>query len=326
MIRSWLVVVATAVGCGDNSDVCGPGTIDQDGICTPAAPAPPCGEGTHLDDESGTCLPDPAICGATEILLDGICQDPDAALTIDVQEGPEPNGLATDDAPAGILALKQIGDPGGLVVHGCIQPTSTAADLDRYLIDVTGPTLLSVTADGLGGLDAAFFAQSADPFLATWRRFGVDFSGDTSRRELYLPKAGTYELVIADARSLVDRLHGGSTYAPAGNVDGSSCYYVTLRTEAIPAPTSLPAPAGGSGTFDRQVAFYAATIAGGITNVAETIASSQAVPALVVESAGNLVAVDSGGAAPLPLGDVVIVADFVYDDAFAPVAYTLAFH
>ena len=49
------------IGCGDNSDECGPGTHAVDGVCTPDGTTT-CSDGTKLDSSTGTCVIDPNDC------------------------------------------------------------------------------------------------------------------------------------------------------------------------------------------------------------------------------------------------------------------------
>src|SRR5450432_3005709 len=254
-MKSLCLALLLATACGDNSEACGPGTRDVDGECTPND-GMICGDGTQLDPASGTCLPNPGLCGSGTVLINGTCQDPTAGLTIDLEEGPEPNGFEVSAASAGEISLEPIGDPKGFVVHGCIKPNADVADFDDYRITVAAPTLVDITADGVQGLAAGFVALGDDPALATWQRFGLNTMTDTSHRELFLPKAGTYEFVMADTRSLLGIVDGSGVVVPAGNPDGTSCYYVTLNQEAIPTPTHLAVPVGTNDTIDNKVLFY----------------------------------------------------------------------
>src|SRR4051794_15275931 len=115
-LRYFGIVLLASAACGDNSDQCGPGTINLDNVCVPAAAV--CGRGTVLDMMTGSCIPDPTICGAGTLFdvttnaceldpdsckggtipINGSCQDPTAGLTVDVEEGPEPNGFGVLEA------------------------------------------------------------------------------------------------------------------------------------------------------------------------------------------------------------------------------------
>src|SRR6478752_133762 len=99
-----LVTLGCALGCGDNSRECGPGTDDVLGECVPSGG---CAFGTTLDPDSGDCVPDgpvvcsegtvfdaltgtckiaPSSCRDGTVLIHNACVDPTAGYTIDVQE------------------------------------------------------------------------------------------------------------------------------------------------------------------------------------------------------------------------------------------------
>jgi hypothetical protein len=321
-----LFLVAGA--CGDNAPECGPGTSNVGGFCTPDG-STICGDGTKFDPDTGACLPDPTLCSDGTVLINGTCQDPTGGLTIDLEEGPEPNGFEPNANTAGTIDLKPIGDPHGFVVHGCIRPTTDVADLDDYRIAVSAPTLIDVTADGVRGLAAGFAVFGDDPALASWRRFGINLQTDTSHRQIYLPKAGTYEFVMSDTRSLMGLFDGSNdVLEPAGNPDGTSCYYVTLNQLAIPALTTLQVPVGVNDMIDDKVQFYAAALPTGVIDLQETILSSHAAPAFVVDVSGQL-RLDHDGEvafAGVKAADTTMIAiDFVYNYAFTPPSYLVSF-
>lgn len=319
MLRIVGVVIAfSAAACGDNSKICGQGTDDRDddGECEGYAPDVICGDGTRVDPVTMACVPDPATCGGGTVLVNGRCQDPTALLDIDLEEGPEPNAFETGAVPAGIIALEPVGED-GVVIHGCVQPTdATTPDLDVYQLAVTEPTLLRITADGVQGLAAAFEVTSPEAPLATWRRFGIELATDMSRRQVLLPRAGTYQLIVSDSRTLFPLLGGGAA-TPAGNPDGTSCYYVTIDV-VTPMPIAFASPA--TGMLDEDIALFTTTIAGA-TQFTATYASPYAQRSIVVLPTG---AFDDGGSITVTgSGTVTIAADFVYNYALFSVPMTL---
>lgn len=239
----FLCGLLASLGCGDNAAQCGEGTIAEDGFCLPGEPPPPtCTGGTVLDEVSGTCVLDDSVCQDGTVLINLQCQDPTAGLTVDVIEGNEPNGFGiggeTSATPAGQVTLAAAGAP-GVILKGNLAPRADRdadgfpePDYDTYVLDVAGPTLLDVSADGVQGLVGGFRVESEVDELAGWIRLGVALTSDTARRQLYLPAAGRYLVAVADTRSLVFD-------APIG--DASTDYYVTLARLDIPAAEQLTA-------------------------------------------------------------------------------------
>ncbi len=336
VVTGLFALLALPVGCGDNSKLCGPGTNDEDddGECEPdgGASGVVCGDGTRLDPITmDRCIADPSACGPGLVLVNGTCQDPTAGLAIDLEEGPEPNGLEDDATPAGDITLEPVGSD-GFVIHGCIKPLDNeTADLDAYLLTVTEPTLVKVTADGVGGLAAGFLALSASTVspLADYARLGLNVATDMSRRQLYLPAAGTYVLFLSDTRTLLPLVDGsgGAVFPPAGNPDGTSCYYVTLDRQT-PMPVALDLTTGDTGTIGEDIKFYTATgLAEGLTQITETINSPHAAPSLVITNAGQLRQINDDGTAffgGIKSTDTpLIVGDFVFNYDLFPTPYRL---
>jgi len=111
---------------------------------------------------------------------------------------------------------------------------------------VTGATLLAVTVDGTGGAQGAFYTIG-DPrgAVPAYERYGLNLTGDTSRRRLFLPAAGVYKLAITDTRSLAV---GNNRPRPAGAGGAAGGpfaeYYATITVESIPSPMSIPITGG----------------------------------------------------------------------------------
>ena len=241
---------AITAGCGDNAVHCGSGTVELDGVCTSQIAAM-CGDGTRL--ENGLCVIDPATCQAGTVLIADRCVDPTRALVIDLEESAEPNGRAVaagvepSEAPAGTIQLKPPG--AAFVVHGHLTPFRDAdtdgqldPDVDTYLISVTAPTLLDVSVDGVGGAQGAFYV-AGDPAgpVPQYERYGLNLTGDTSRRQLVLPAAGLYSLAITDTRSLAIGDHPpppAGARGTAGGADAES--YASIAVLALPAATVIP--------------------------------------------------------------------------------------
>ncbi len=240
MLRFHLALVAlvgAAGACGDNANECGEGTEERDGVCvgTPAT----CSDGTILD-ENGACVLDPNACQDGTVLIGGECRDPATEVTVDVTELAEPNALGiggeASDTPAGDLVLPAAG-AAPIVIKGNLTPHADfdedgaqEPDYDTYLFDVGGPTLIEVSVDGLGGTAGGFAALTDADALESWIRIGVNTTGDTTKRQLFLPTAGTYALAIADTRTLLgSTAHGGA----------DTSYYASVRVLPLPAPTPI---------------------------------------------------------------------------------------
>ena len=291
MIRGILGILALAAvaGCGDNTRACGAGTEeDARGFCVPTRAQPPmCTAGTMLDPATNTCVIDPSACQDGTVLINGHCEDPTTGLTTDVEEGAEPNGFGLGGErsliPAGLFTLKAIGGP-GVVIHGHIMPRPDTnddgqpdPDYDTYLVDAPGPALLRITADGVHGISAGFLAVTSADHLDTWVRYGVNLTGDTTKRQVYLPSAGRYAIAIADSRSLV---------LGAAVGDPTSEYYVTIEQLAIPTAESLVLTAGAVTKTDtlgpEDTRFFTAPMGTGLDEVSLTTEAPTSTGGLVV--------------------------------------------
>ena len=327
-------IVGMLVGCGDNARQCGPGTNDRndDGVCEPDDNGTICGDGTVLNPVTRDCEVAPGVCGSGTVLLDGRCQDPAVGLAVDLLEGPEPNGFEADAVPAGVIVLKPVGG-NGFTIHGCIKPLGNdSPDLDRYTLSVSGPTLIKIAADGVDGLAAGFVVQSDNPALPTWQRLGVNVATDTSKREVFLPTAGSYDVVITDSRTLMPLTQGAVDLIAAGNPAGTSCYYVTIDARTI---NVQPLTTGDSGTIGEDLKFYSGTFPDGLTALAAEIdpGGTRAAASLVVLDNAALRQVYDGSAtariATAVFGgikagdDPLIVLDYVWNLTIQPAAYAV---
>ena len=349
------LVLATGAGCGDNARQCGAGTTDLDGLCVPGATTV-CGDGTKLDH--GQCVIDPASCQAGTVLIADRCVDPASGQLIDLEESSEPNGMGiasgveASASPAGMITLKPVGQT--VVVHGHITPFRDAdddgqldPDFDTYLIAVLGPTLVSVTVDGTGGTQGAFYAAGdAQGAIPAYERYGLNVTGDTSKRRLFLPVAGRYALLIADTRSLAI---GGNPPPPAGSGGAAggpdAAYFASITAEPIPAPASITIAGttpGSTGTqtgtlATDEVKFYTAALGAGANDLREVMPGAAAASIAVVnadqlegyadETPGRTpkpptqAEVTVGGIGP---GDTPLIAvDAAYNYGPAPEPFTL---
>ncbi|MDB4955311.1 MAG: hypothetical protein JWO36_2880 [Myxococcales bacterium] len=349
LVIAIAIALRVIAACGDNSKACGPGTVDIDGTCTPDECGPGtkndgtnqcvpdgaviCTDGTKLDVATQTCKIDPAVCQDGTALVNGACIDT-GHIHADIEEGPEPNGLGllgeTSASPAGTIVLPPVGT--GFVIHGLITPFEDNdndgqddADVDAYRITVSGPSLLHISADGLHGLAAGFVVAAevgaTDP-LARWRRLGVNFEGDTSQRQVLLPRAGTYLIGIADTRSLLLRAAAGNT---------TTEYYVTIDALEMPAPAAIVLGQGVVGSITENVRLYAPGPLGtGTTTLHLDVPLPAAQGSLVVFDGTTFVTFGDEGAQPAtvtftdpPGSQTMIAVDFVVDYALEPADFTL---
>jgi hypothetical protein len=336
MRNSILALVALLGGCGDNSRSCGDGTIEMNGFCVPAG----CGVGTVTDEETGECVPDgtivcsngtrfdpatsqcqidPAACQHGTVLVDGACVDPATGMVASLSEGPEPNSMnviEVGDSRAGNIVL----GAAAFVIHGTIAPHSGAPDVDTYVLEVAEPTLVHVSADGLG-INTAFVVLS--PGISGWQRFAINLAGDTSQRDVFLPIAGTYLFAISDTATMFDYADTGT----ATTASASGEYYVSIAPHALPAPTALTSMESGT-LASGGLAFYAATVPNGAHPITVAMPSEFAVSSVVI-TAGQFFAFDdedttAARITTAGIGEALIVVDHVYALSPSSVAYSVS--
>lgn len=340
-------------GCGDNTVECGDGTVETNGQCLPESTCGPgtvesgtqcvpdgsmiCEQGTVFDPATQHCVVDPSACAEGTVFVDGECIPEDETLEgmADHQEAAEPNGPGEANI-AGMFDVPALDQ--SETFYGCVTARvdedgdgNLDWDLDTWLVTADGPTTIEITADGIRGLSAGFYAQNADPALSpildNWLRFGINLTGDTAHRQIYLPAAGTYAFNMTDGRSL---FLGG-----AGAGTEETCYFATIRR--IPNPTPVAATLPLTAATDRgEVAFYTYTAdaQGDIIDITQLTESGAMSPAFVTlrngvlqgssAVAGTTPALNTvGGLSP---GDVVtFVIDSEYNYGVSPQPYELEF-
>lgn len=285
---------------------CAEGTMLMGTECVPDGSAF-CGGNTIFDTETGTCVPDPdALCEGHLVFVmeTATCVDPDELLEgmADVQELAEPNDPTFNETA--MAQPVDIADGSGSF-YGCVTPLDfdgdgvLDADNDFFSVEVDGPTLLRVRADGIRGANAAVAFLSGDPEGALtedgWQRIVVSLSGDGADKKVFLPAAGTYLLIATDARSL---LFG----EPAGGDE--QCYFVQLDDEDLPTPTTVTPGTPVEGDFDEP-RFFATTATQGqllFTTMSELVdgepadrAATSSAQVTLVESLYDSSATESGG-------------------------------
>ena len=310
-----LIAPLTALSCGDNftQRECGPGTTEREGQCVPDG-SMICEQGTAFDMETGTCKVDPSACAMGTVFLEGECVPEDSTLTADQTEAAEPN----DSTGAGQFNVPAV--DASTSIHGCINPRSGAADIDLWVMNASAPSLLEITADGVGGLTAAFSIVTNEPGLDNYQRIGLNLVGDTSKRQVYLPVAGTYLLRMDDSRALLTGEAVGSE---------ATCYYTTIKRVALPAatPLSVPSTTGQDSGNVRVLSFTPQE--GNILDITQFTDSSAMSPAFVAFKNNQLVAsvADDGGFTTVgglaASDEVTLVFDAVYNYSLTPQAYEL---
>jgi len=341
----FLPIAVALAACGDATErPCGAGTkLDpSDDACVPDLTLRVCAAGTRLDAAANACVPDGTVicgdgttydassgtcvaggpCAQGQVLVNGTCT---AAVHADAEEAPEPN----DDAGAGTIALPAIGAP-GYVVHGCVVPHRGDGpfpqnDRDPWTITASAPTLLDVTAAGVGGLAAGFVISPTTPELLNdgWQRVGLNLVDTTSHRQVFLPAAGTYTFVVADSRSLANlNVAAGSE---------RSCYFATLRQLALPEPTVLASGIATGTIADGVRVFSVPSVTEGeilFASLSFDSGGATTLGSLVEQRGGGYARSVTGVATGLILGGssasdrIGFVVDTVQNFALAPVGFT----
>lgn len=301
---------------------CAPGTLLIDEQCVPDGSVI-CQTGTTYNSETGACDADILGCDEGSVLLGDRCVGEDEALMASLEEAAEPND---DSGLAGTIIAPAVASQTS--VHGCISPSdsdgdgSVDADVDSYRLRASGPMLLDITVDGVGGLAGAFVVSADGGELATegWERIGLNLVGDTSSRQVFLPGAGDYLLHIVDSRSVLQGLPVGSA---------TSCYFAGLRGIAMPAAQSIATAASGLLTGNAVFLAYPPESDGEFIRSTLSASSPSAAPALVHMREG-LLAGSATGASPVSGmasglrsgANLVVVIEAHFHYSLDPVPYT----
>jgi hypothetical protein len=320
-MRAILAFALLATGCGDNSKACGEGTQDRnnDGFCEPEdVPMVVCGPGTTLDVTTSTCEPDPAICADGQELVNGACIAP--VVQVDLVEGPEPNGLAPSDVPAGLIAIES--ETQMTTLRGCLAPVDGIADFDVYRIVVAGPTLLAITLTGLEGPAPGYLARDIDvaDLPLGFERIGATLADVEATRELFLPAAGSYALGITDGRTLA-----GVARGVAIDPTDAGCYLAAIAVRERPMPTTIAVPSVTTDELVGGVDEYAIE-PGATVDIQLVMTGPDSEAAMVVyvddelvDAANNRVQLTG-----LPQdASVGVIVDTRYDLGLGPLAYRL---
>jgi hypothetical protein len=251
-----------------NTPECAAGTTfnSQTGECEPCPQGqywngtacqivPECDDGTTFNAATGKCEPDAEACGPGTVFINGQCV-PEELPDPDVVESTDPVG----EAPFNLPAAGQSVSLGGVVD----EPTDldgdgwADADWDAFTVTVPAGTYLRIRATSEGAALPAFMVLSGeldDLGYALYARYAINPNGLECEREVYLPRADTYTILVSDYNNMVTALFGAGAY-PVGGDDFS--YYVTVENLGAPAITDIDTmPLSDLGQIgDGQLYFY----------------------------------------------------------------------
>ena len=325
--------------------------MEIDGTCVPSSVIT-CGDGTKLDNAE--CVVDPDSCQAGTVLIGHRCVDPTSNLIVDLEESVEPNGggialgVEPSALPAGTITLKASGEP--YVIHGHLTPFRDAdgdgqldPDFDTYLLTVANPTLIAVTVDGTGGAQGAFYAiGDARGPVPAYERYGLNLTGDTSQRRLFLPAAGLYRLSITDTRSLAVGKNRPRPAGAGGAAGGPLAeYYASITAEPLPTATEVAiSDTTRTGTAKGvlatdEVKMFTARLGSGLNGIRVDIPGAAAAASLAVINLGQRAGYADENPGPpataaqitvnsiSPSDNPAIVVDTVYHYGPGPEPFTL---
>ncbi len=237
--------------CVPEGAYCAPGTTLMEGDCVPEALA--CGEGTHL--ENGTCVPD--------------ARDP--GPTPDVPE-------STDPATPATVTLAPVGET--ISIGGTISvpideddDTYVDGDWDAFTFWAEAGTYLRFHATSHGIALPAFLISSTQTNAdgsPLYVRYGWNPNAVDTVREVYLPRADTYQILVTDFAMMWPAVFGYAVL-PIGGDDFT--YLITIEDLGAPTVTAvsaLPVVEDGDLT-DGGLRFY--DVEAGLTPTAITVTS-----------------------------------------------------
>lgn len=216
---------------------------------------PECDSGTSFNPQTGKCEPDAEACGPGTVFVNGRCV-PEELPDPDVAESTDPGGAAPFDLPAEGQSVSLGGvvdEPVDLNGDGWAD-----ADWDYFTVTVPAGTYLRIRATSEGAALPAFMVLSAeldDQGYALYARYAINPNGLECEREVYLPRADTYTIMVSDYNNAVTALFGAGSF-PVGGDDFS--YYVTVENLGAPAITDIASmPLSDSGNFGAgRLSFY----------------------------------------------------------------------
>lgn len=317
-------------GSGTCLPACGPDEKWDGAAC-----APVCAPGTVLNPDSGQCEPGPDACAPGTTWVDGVCvadlicgsgthQEgdqcvPDQMPDPDVSESADPDLPATFELPA---AGEQV-SLGGTVAEPADGNGDGYVEGDWDVFAVTAPagTWLRIQATSQAACLPAFMVLSTEEDedgYALYARYGLNPVGLVADREIYLPRAGAYLIMVTDLHNLLMDVFGAG-FIPVGGEDFS--YYVTVQNLGDPQPTEVVSlPLADEGALSAGLGFYhladwAARDVLTIRSATEPLpdVANDLIPAtLLFDPAGDLMVEAVGGWNEDALTTVVLPADGGY--------------
>ncbi|HPB97299.1 MAG TPA: hypothetical protein PKW66_15375, partial [Polyangiaceae bacterium] len=259
---------------------CGPGTRLQADRCvsvceptqtwngTACETMTECAPGTSYNDITGECEPNEKACAPGSSWVDGQCVSdlacgpgtkaengqcvPEGLPVADVVESSEPDGAAEFKIP----------NPGKTIILGGVidePPGFGYPDWDTFVFDAKAGTYLQLEAYSAGPLRPAFVLESKARHpdgSPRFSRYGAQGEGVVTRREVYLPFDGTYELRVTDHDHLLASLFSNVGALPVGG--DNYAYVVEIQNLGAPKPkkiNTLPATESGD-LADGSLYFY----------------------------------------------------------------------
>lgn len=214
-------------------EACGEGLALTDGKCVPTAEV--CDEGTTFSEDTGLCLPD-ATCKVGDVIVDGICLSPAAALFAD------PSAVSIDGAGVEI-ELPAEGERA--IFTGTINAPVEEADgsltnnVDTFTFQGEAGQYVKLTLQALNSVDLVFEVEGPEGVNATeyvrTSSVGVEV---VPARYVYIPYDGEYTVSVQPALGWFLDLSadGGEGYEYAGTLE------------------NLEAPTATEFTLDKEIA------------------------------------------------------------------------
>ena len=243
LLAAATAAFAVAPGCGDNSKICGPGTTDKDGVCTPTETPPMCSDGTILDPSTNSCVIDPDACQNGTVLINNRCVDPTDGLVSQFQVVADVDPTATIPELDDHLDTLDLTDAGDVDPHDLVDRVDgddstgadtgadpdDATDADTTDADTTDDTVDLGFGSGDGATDDGLSADVVEPggldeldaaFADLDATLAVDVGADLDATSLYEDPAGFDDPYLAP--DPIDRDPGDADDLDAdnGNWDG----------------------------------------------------------------------------------------------------------